>query len=354
MAVENVKKFFELVKSDEKLSREIAKIKDEIQNKGETVDYEQIISKKVIPMAKKHGLDFTMEDFLKYTNSMVQQGELSDDDLLNVSGGMNFKQGVVMGLTLLTLGTSGLAMSGFGPGGGGAGSGGQVAPSTPDTSYSMSIDNSTEAPAATTQEVKSDNNGVARRVMLNTEVDDDTEKSAIADETNKTTENNNFNEEDITQIEQEVNEVADENARTAEKDNKVAEATEEDDDFLSNIIDETINGKKEIVSDSASASEDIKDLIDGYIATNPENVEDKIENNENAEEAEKENYEFLNMIQNPLAEESNKVDIMDEIWAMRNGTKSEKSEREKHPEMKEENKEDKDFIDFEEMNDIVK
>ncbi len=229
MAIENVKNFFELLKSDEELAREIAKIKDEIQNKGETVDYEQIISKKVIPLAKEHGLDFTIEDFLKYTNSMVQQGELSDDDLLNVSGGMNLRQGLATGLLMLTVGTTGLSLMGNlqAPGGGGSGSGGQVAP---DTSYSQSIDNGTKAPVATTQEAKNDNS-LVRQVMLNTEVDDNTEKSAIADETNVTTENNNFNEEDedITPIEQEVNEVADENARTAEKDNKVAEATEEDD-----------------------------------------------------------------------------------------------------------------------------
>lgn len=140
MAIENVKKFFELVKSDEELAREIAKIKDEIQNKGETMDYEQIISKKVIPLAKEHGLDFTMEDFLKYTNSMVQQGELSDDDLLNVSGGMNLRQGLATGLLMLTVGTTGLSLMGNLTVPGGDGSGGAA----PTTSYSQSIDNDTE------------------------------------------------------------------------------------------------------------------------------------------------------------------------------------------------------------------
>lgn len=142
MAVENVKKFFELVKSDEKLSREIAKIKDEIQNKGETVDYEQIISKKVIPMAKKHGLDFTMEDFLKYTNSVVQQGELSDDNLLNVSGGMNLRQGLATGFLLLSVGTTGLGLmaNNIVGNGGGSSTGGQEAASTPPTSYTQSVD----------------------------------------------------------------------------------------------------------------------------------------------------------------------------------------------------------------------
>ncbi len=145
MAVENVKKFFELVKSDEKLSREIAKIKDEIQNKGETVDYEQIISKKVIPLAKKHGLDFTMEDFLKYTNSVVQQGELSDDNLLNVSGGMNLRQGLATGFLLLSVGTTGLGLmaNNIVGNGGGSSTGGQGAASTPIT-YSQSIGNDTE------------------------------------------------------------------------------------------------------------------------------------------------------------------------------------------------------------------
>lgn len=355
MAIENVKKFFELVKSDEELAREIAKIKDEIQNKSETVDYEQIISKKVIPLAKKHGLDFTMEDFLKYTNSMVQQGELSDDDLLNVSGGMNFKQGVVMGLTLLTLGTSGLAMSGFTSGGGGSGSGGQVAPSTPDTSYSQNFDTRTAEKAAkkdytpisvenenmttrekfdhvynqikdlsSVSEVPTDSKGnvwtditnVLDEVGNNREEfssDEDLTKveklinfdaafNKAAGETNVTTENNNFNEEDninaskingnsilteeeiaelVSKVDNRNNKKTGENIENTEEKEKSEEL--EDDDFLSNIIDETINGKKEIVSDSTSASEDIKGLIDGYIATNPENIEDKIENNENKE-----------------------------------------------------------------------
>lgn len=364
MAIENVKKFFELVKSDEELAREIAKIKDEIQNKGETVDYEQIISKKVIPLAKEHGLDFTMEDFLKYTNSMVQQGELSDDDLLNVSGGMNFKQGVVMGLTLLTLGTSGLAMSGFGPGGGGSGSVGQVATAAPDTSYSQNFDTRTAEKAAkedytaisvenenmttrekfdhvynqikglsSVREVQADSKGdlwgdisdVLEEVGNNREEfssDEDLTKveklinfdaafKKAANETNVTTENNNFNEEDNINAskingnsiftDEEIadlvsragknNKKTDENIENTEEKKKFEEL--EDDDFLSNIIDETINGKKEIVSDSASASEDIKDLIGDYIATNPENVEDKIENKENAEEGAKE-FEEIN------------------------------------------------------------
>lgn len=142
MAIENVKKFFELVKSDEELAREIAKIKDEIQNKGETVDYEQIISKKVIPMAKKHGLDFTMEDFLKYTNSMVQQGELSDDDLLNVSGGMNLRQGLATGFLLLSVGTTGLGLmaNNIVGTGGGSSTGSQEAASAPTSSYTQSVD----------------------------------------------------------------------------------------------------------------------------------------------------------------------------------------------------------------------
>lgn len=354
MAIENVKKFFELVKSDEELAREIAKIKDEIQNKGETVDYEQIISKKVIPLAKEHGLDFTMEDFLKYTNSMVQQGELSDDDLLNVSGGMNFKQGVVMGLTLLTLGTSGLAMSGFTSGGGGSASGGQVATAAPDTAYTR-VDTRTAEKAAkrdytpisvenenmttrekfdhvynqikalnSIREVPTDSKGnlwgdisnVLDEVGNNREEfssDEDLTKvqklinfdaafNKAAGETNVTTENNNFNEEDninaskingnsiltdeeiaelVSKVDNRSNKKTGENIENTEEKEKSEEL--EDDDFLSNIIDEIINGKKEIVSDSASASEDIKDLIDGYIATNPENVDDKIENNENKE-----------------------------------------------------------------------
>ena len=446
MAIENVKKFFELVKSDEELAREIAKIKDEIQNKGEAVDYEQIISKKVIPLAKKHGLDFTMEDFLKYTNSMVQQGELSDDDLLNVSGGMNFKQGVVMGLTLLTLGTSGLAMSGFTSGGGGSGSGGQVAPSTPDTSYSQNFDTRTAEKAAkkdytpisvenenmttrekfdhvynqikdlsSVSEVPTDSKGnvwtditnVLDEVGNNREEfssDEDLTKveklinfdaafNKAAGETNVTTENNNFNEEDninaskingnsilteeeiaelVSKVDNRNNKKTGENIENTEEKEKSEEL--EDDDFLSNIIDETINGKKEIVSDSTSASEDIKGLIDGYIATNPENIEDKIENNEedenkeNAEEAKEENDGFFDISQkspvgevNKDAEKGSTIEGYEDLWNFEENNAEEGAKEFKeintdkvesaNPEIKEE----KGFTDLkEETNDIEK
>lgn len=151
MSTENVQKFFELAKSNEKLSKKISKIKDEIYSKGETIDYEQVIIKKVVPLAKKFGLDFNLEDFLSYTNTLAQQRGLSDGDLLNVSGGMSGKQGLAMLGIMLTLTPT---VSGFMVGSAVDGIGEQQDPSKPTSSYSMNVDNDIDTSSTNNQGAK--------------------------------------------------------------------------------------------------------------------------------------------------------------------------------------------------------
>lgn len=194
MSVENVQKFFELVKSNEDLAQEIEKIKNEAQNKAGTVDYEKIISENVIPMAKERGLEFTLEDFLTYSSSIAPQGELSDDDLLNVSGGWSGSQMLATGLMLLTLGSSGLSMMGnIQSSGGGDGS---SAGSAPPSSYSMSINNTDEATEETAEDTifqKVENSNIEKSSEdVSNEADEvienNSEESDVADEDNGSTE----------------------------------------------------------------------------------------------------------------------------------------------------------------------
>lgn len=173
MSIENVGKFFELVKTNKNLTPEIAKIKNEVQNKGETVDYEQVIIKKIIPLAKKLGLDFNLEDFLSYTNTLAQQGELCDNDLLNVSGGMSGKQGLAMLGIMLTLTP---IASGFMGGSAVAETGEQQGSSKPTSSYSMNVDNDIDTASTNNQGAKNEDNLMTRALgvhTLNTSSDDE-------------------------------------------------------------------------------------------------------------------------------------------------------------------------------------
>lgn len=236
MSVENVQKFFELVKSNEDLAQEIEKIKNEAQNKAGTVDYEKIISENVIPMAKERGLEFTLEDFLTYSSSIAPQGELSDDDLLNVSGGWSGSQMLATGLMLLTLGSSGLSMMGNiqSPGGGDGSSAG----SAPTSSYSMSINNVDEAAEETAEDTilqKVENSNIEKSSEdVSNEADEvienNSEESDVADEDNGSTEDVSFNEEDA--------------ATTAQED--ATEATEEETEIETNKEIDNAEGKEEV------------------------------------------------------------------------------------------------------------
>ncbi len=85
MSIKNVEKFLNLVKSNEKLQKELILINEKLQK--EEGNEEKIIADNVVPLAKKNGIIFTAKDFLQYANE--QMSALSEEDLLNVSGGIS-------------------------------------------------------------------------------------------------------------------------------------------------------------------------------------------------------------------------------------------------------------------------
>ena len=88
MSMENVKKFYEMLKANEGLTQEVTKLKEELVNGDKKFLKDgYVINKKIIPLAQKYGLDFTEEEFASYTRG--QTFALSEGELLNVSGGVN-------------------------------------------------------------------------------------------------------------------------------------------------------------------------------------------------------------------------------------------------------------------------
>ena len=101
MSIKNVKMFFERVSANEKLGKKLEKVNNELQGINTNVkNYKHIINTKIIPIAKDVGFDFTAKDFLDYV-SKVSSG-LSEEDLLNVSGGFSANKSMAALGILLT------------------------------------------------------------------------------------------------------------------------------------------------------------------------------------------------------------------------------------------------------------
>ncbi len=87
MSMENVKKFMDLVRTDERLAKRMIALKDGLQE-GEFAfkNDKEFVEKKILPLAKEYDLEFSVEDFVEFTKSQLV--ELSDEDLSSVSGGL--------------------------------------------------------------------------------------------------------------------------------------------------------------------------------------------------------------------------------------------------------------------------
>ena len=82
MSVEQVKAFFDKVKSDETLAQ---KLKDaQAAYNGDKSDKSAIFAAIVIPVAKSAGFNFTVDDFKA---AFAAEGEASADELDAVAGG---------------------------------------------------------------------------------------------------------------------------------------------------------------------------------------------------------------------------------------------------------------------------
>ena len=90
LAMEDVELFFEKVNEDENLKKKISKIEANLANLDKS-QAEKIFNSDILPIAQKLGLDFSYEDVLNFSINPPHKtkGELSDDDLGQVAGGMS-------------------------------------------------------------------------------------------------------------------------------------------------------------------------------------------------------------------------------------------------------------------------
>lgn len=90
LAMGDVELFFEKVNEDENLKKKISKIETNMANLDKN-QAEKIFNSDILPIAQKLGFDFSYEDVLNFRLNPTHQtkGELSDDDLGQVAGGMS-------------------------------------------------------------------------------------------------------------------------------------------------------------------------------------------------------------------------------------------------------------------------
>ncbi len=98
MSIKNVEKFLNLAKADEDLKIKLVDVSRSLQkNGGKIPNEEKFIKDKIVPLARKKGVLFTAKDFLKYADKQVTT--LSEEDLLNVSGGLSNRSTAAVLLT---------------------------------------------------------------------------------------------------------------------------------------------------------------------------------------------------------------------------------------------------------------
>ncbi len=90
LAMGDVELFFEKVNEDENLKKKISKIEANLANLDKN-QAEKIFNSDILPIAQKLGFDFSYEDVLNFSINPAHEtkGELSDDDLGQVAGGMS-------------------------------------------------------------------------------------------------------------------------------------------------------------------------------------------------------------------------------------------------------------------------
>ena len=92
MAKENVKAFYEALSKDEAMQQAV-KAK-ELAYTGKKEDREAVAEEIVIPVAKEAGYEFTLEELREFEEGLRPAGELDEDELEAVSGGLGLGLGV--------------------------------------------------------------------------------------------------------------------------------------------------------------------------------------------------------------------------------------------------------------------
>ncbi|MDQ5983711.1 MAG: hypothetical protein RUMPE_00737 [Eubacteriales bacterium SKADARSKE-1] len=105
MPKEDVKKFYLMVEKDEVLRKELLEMDKRYQQKDiKRVMLPALIEKEIIPIAKKRRLNFSTEEFMEYLEE--KRNILTEEDLLDVSGGLSPRQAAIglSGVLLLSIG----------------------------------------------------------------------------------------------------------------------------------------------------------------------------------------------------------------------------------------------------------
>ena len=96
MSIESARNFFKLIESNKEVAEKMHVMKNLLE-RDDVAD--EIVINKIILLAKEHGFDFTADEFVEYCSSYIT--ELSDEELLNVSGGLSAPQSIAVGLALV-------------------------------------------------------------------------------------------------------------------------------------------------------------------------------------------------------------------------------------------------------------
>ena len=117
MAKENVKAFFEALSKDEALQQALKE--KEVAYTGMKENREAVVAEVLIPVANAAGYDFTLEELKEFESSMQAEGELAEDELEAIAGGVQVwgicvVAGFGYGTTCFILGASLCVVAGLG------------------------------------------------------------------------------------------------------------------------------------------------------------------------------------------------------------------------------------------------
>lgn len=87
MAKENVGRFYRELWKNESLQKKIIEAQEKYD--GDINDRNAIVNEVVIPVAKESGYDFTAEEVLEEERAKMEEHNISEDELENVSGGVS-------------------------------------------------------------------------------------------------------------------------------------------------------------------------------------------------------------------------------------------------------------------------
>ncbi|MFP4035420.1 MAG: class IIb bacteriocin, lactobin A/cerein 7B family [Desulfovermiculus sp.] len=91
MALEDVKKFYELIAEDEKLKKQIMDLSSQYSHQElDETQRKEYVEKYVLPIAQEYGYKLTfndMNEFEAQVNAVIQGEELNESEMESIAGG---------------------------------------------------------------------------------------------------------------------------------------------------------------------------------------------------------------------------------------------------------------------------